>query len=76
MIISICDKCKAFNHLSILKKLKEVYPDAKYEIGCNNMCGICRSKVVVILNNKTMIADTEEELINKIKQVNNEVNFR
>ena len=71
MIISICDKCKAVNHLNILKKLKEVYPNAKYEIGCNNMCGIGRSKVVVILDNKPIIADTEEELIIKIKQVNN-----
>jgi uncharacterized protein YuzB (UPF0349 family) len=69
MIISICNKCKAINYLSILKKLKEIYPDAKYEIGCNNMCGIGRSKVVIILNNKPIIADTEEELINKIKQV-------
>ncbi len=71
MIISICNKCKAVNYASILKKLKEIYPDAKYEIGCNNMCGIGRSKVVIILDNKPIIADTEEELINKIKQVNN-----
>lgn len=71
MIISICNKCKAVNYLSILKKLKEVYPNAKYEIGCNNMCGIGRTKVVVILNNIPIIADTEEELIEKIKQVNN-----
>jgi uncharacterized protein YuzB (UPF0349 family) len=69
MIISICNKCKAINYLSVLKKVKEIYPDAKYEIGCNNMCGIGRSKVVIILNNKPIIADTEEELINKIKQV-------
>lgn len=71
MIISICNKCKAINSLSISKKLKEIYPNARYEIGCNNMCGIGRSKVVVILNNKPIIADTEEELINKIKQVSN-----
>lgn len=76
MIISICDKCKAFNHISILRKLKEIYPDAKYEIGCNNMCGIGRTKSVVILNNKAIIADTEEELMHKIKQVNSEVNLK
>lgn len=70
MKISICDKCKAIYYLSILKKLKEIYPNAKYEIGCNNMCGIGRSKVVIILNNKPIIADNEEELIKKIKQVN------
>jgi len=70
MIISICNKCKAVNYIGILKKLKKIYPNAKYEIGCNNMCGIGRTKVVVILNNKPIIADTEEELIDKIKQVN------
>ena len=76
MNISICNKCKAFNYLSILKKLKEIYPDAQYEIGCNNMCGIGRTKVVVIFNNKAIIANTEDEIISKIKQVNNEVNFK
>lgn len=70
MIISICNKCKAVNYQSILKKLKEIYPEAKYEIGCNNMCGIGRTKSVIILDNKPIIADTEEELIEKIKQVN------
>jgi hypothetical protein len=71
MKISICNKCKGINCASLLKKLKDLYPNAKYEIGCNNMCGIGRSKVVIILDNKPIIADTEEELINKIKQVNN-----
>lgn len=71
MKISICNKCKSVNYISLLRKLKEIYPDAKYEIGCNNMCGIGRSKVVIILDNKPIIADTEEELINKIKQVRN-----
>lgn len=74
MKFSICDKCKAFNHLNILKKLNEVYQDASYEIGCNNMCGIGRSKVVVIFNNKAIIANTEDEIIYKIKQVNNDAN--
>lgn len=68
--ISICDKCKS-NHLSILKKLKKIYPEAEYKVGCNNMCGIGRTKNVIIFDNKPIIADTEEELINKIKQVKN-----
>lgn len=76
MKFSICDKCKAFNHLTILRKLNEVYPDASYEIGCNNMCGIGRSKVVVIFNNKAIIANTEDEVIYKIKQVNNDANLK
>lgn len=68
MKISICDRCKGTNSVSLLKKMKELFPDSKYEIGCNNMCGIGRTKVVIIINNKPIIADTEEELIDKIKK--------
>ena len=71
MKISICDKCKGINFVSLLKEIKELFPNAEFEIGCNNMCGIGRSKVVVIINNKPLIADTEEELINKIKKESN-----
>ncbi len=69
--ISICDRCKGINSISLIKKIKELFPNAEFEIGCNNMCGIGRSKVVVIINNKPLISDTEEELLNKIKKESN-----
>jgi uncharacterized protein YuzB (UPF0349 family) len=67
MKISICDKCKSIDYKRILNKLRKLYPDADYELGCNNMCGIGRNKVVILLDNKPIIADTENELIEKLK---------
>ena len=70
MKISICNKCKSVNYISILKRLKVLFPDAEYETGCNNMCGIGRTNAIIIIDNIPIIANTEEELIKKIKQVN------
>lgn len=68
MKISICNKCKGINFEEIFLILKERYPEAIYQIGCNNMCGIGRDKAVIILNDRPIIASTTEELMNKIKQ--------
>lgn len=67
MIFKICDKCKATNTKTLIPKLKEVDSSAKIEVGCQNFCGIGRTKPFVIMNNMPIIADNEEELISKIK---------
>ncbi len=64
----ICDKCKGVDHLSLTNKIKEFDPNAEIIIGCQNFCGIGRTKSFVILNHIPIIADTEDELINKIKE--------
>lgn len=64
----ICDKCKAVNTKSIVSKIKEFDKTAEFLIGCQNFCGIGRTKPFVILNNIPIIAENEEELIEKIKE--------
>lgn len=64
----ICDKCKGVDYKSIIGKIKEIDKDAEIVLGCQNFCGIGRSKPFVILNHIPIIADNENELINKIKE--------
>ena len=68
MKIKICDKCKGTNINTLIPKLKKSNPDLEITVGCHNMCGIGRSKLVVILDNKPVIVDNEEELIIKIEE--------
>ncbi len=63
----ICDKCKATNIDSLVPKLKELDPEAKLMIGCQNMCGIGRTKSFAIVNHIPIIADDEQQLLEKIK---------
>lgn len=65
--IKICNKCKGTNMKTLLPKLKEL-ENVSIEIGCHNLCGIGRTKSFCILNNIPIITDTEEELIDKIKE--------
>ena len=67
MLVRVCNKCKGFDYKKLINELDKKFSDIKYEIGCNNMCGIGRSKVVVIIDNKPIIADSVDELISKIK---------
>ena len=63
----VCDKCKGTNINSLLPKLKEIDPNAEIIIGCQNFCGIGAKKPFVICNHVPIVADTEDELIKKIK---------
>lgn len=64
----VCDKCKGTNLKSLLLKLKEIDEQAEIIIGCQNFCGIGARKPFVICNHIPIVADTEEELIEKLKQ--------
>lgn len=64
----VCNKCKGFNYQSIIEKIKQFDKDATISIGCQNFCGIGRTKAFIILNNLPIIANTEDELIDKIKE--------
>ena len=64
----ICNICKAVNSKSLEKRLKEIDSEATINIGCQNVCGIGRSKPFVIVNHKLVVAETEDELINKVKE--------
>ena len=64
----ICDKCKGFNYQNLVDEIKKIDENANIEIGCQNFCGIGRSKAFIILNNLPIIADNEEQLLDKIKE--------
>lgn len=66
--IGICDKCKAVNHKSIIQKVKRLDNNIQINIRCQNFCGIGRTKPFVILNNIPIIAENEDDLLNKIKE--------
>lgn len=69
MIIKICDKCRATNIDTLLPRIKEIKPEAEIEIGCQNFCGIGINKSFAIIDGIPIITDTEDELIEKIKQL-------
>ena len=64
----ICNICKAVNSQSLEKRLKEIDSEATINIGCQNVCGIGRSRPFVIVNHRLVVAETEDELINKVKE--------
>lgn len=63
----ICDKCKGTNVKSLKTKLLEIDPNSKISVGCQNMCGIGRTKSFCIVNHIPIIAENETELIEKVK---------
>lgn len=65
---NICDKCRGTNIKTLISKLKKLDSNATINIGCQNVCGIGRTKPFVICNDRLIVADTEEELIEKVKQ--------
>ena len=42
-----------------------------FEIGCTNMCGIGRNKIVIIVNDIPIIANDVNELLKKIEETIN-----
>lgn len=67
----ICDKCRATNIKTLVPKLKKIDENSEIIIGCQNLCGIGVSKSFAIVNHIPIIADNEDELIEKItKKIN------
>lgn len=65
----VCDKCKATNIKTLLPRLKELDPKAKVFIGCQSYCGPGRDKSFVFLNDKPILAENEDDLIQKVKEL-------
>lgn len=64
----ICDRCKATNVNTLVPKLKEIDSNAEIVIGCQNFCGIGRTKSFAIVNHIPVIAENEEELVEAIRK--------
>lgn len=63
----ICDRCKATNVDTLIPKLKEIDSECEIKVGCQNFCGIGMKKSFAIVNNIPVIAESEDELVEKIK---------
>ena len=63
-----CDKCKATNLNTLLPRLKAIDPKAKIYQGCQSYCGPGRDRSFVFVNNKPILAENEDELIQKVKE--------
>ncbi len=67
----VCDICVAVNSESIIERLKELDPKAEIIVGCHGMCAVGAVKPFVIVNGIPAIADTEDEVIAKVKDMMN-----
>jgi uncharacterized protein YuzB (UPF0349 family) len=65
----VCDICEAVDSESMIKRLKAMDPNASIEVGCQGFCGIGATKPFVIVNGIPAIADTEDEVIEKVKEI-------
>lgn len=65
----ICDICEAVDEESLTKKLKELDPNCTILVGCHGFCGIGATKPFVIVNGIPAIAENEELVIEKVKQL-------
>ncbi|HHX16651.1 MAG TPA: DUF1450 domain-containing protein [Mollicutes bacterium] len=65
----VCDICDAVDSESLIKRLKEIDGDAKFVIGCQGFCGIGATKPFVIVNGIPIIAENEDEIIDKVKKM-------
>ena len=64
----VCDKCKATNLNTLLPRLKAIDPKAKIYQGCQSYCGPGRARSFVFVDNKPILAENEDELIQKVKE--------
>jgi len=62
----VCDKCKATNINSLIPKLQKLDAEANVKIGCHSFCGPGRNQPFVIVNNKPIMASSEDELVEKV----------
>lgn len=67
MEIRICDKCKGTNVTTLVPRIQEIYPEAEIKIGCQHFCGIGATKSFAIKDGIPIITDTEDELVEKLK---------
>lgn len=64
----ICNLCRGVPFKELEKRLKELDPNATIHVGCQNVCGIGRTKPFVIVNKKLIIDEHLDTLIEKVKQ--------
>ena len=61
-----CNKCSSFDGNLLAKKLREIDDSAKVIVACQSMCAIGAKKPFVIVNGIPVIADTIDEVVEKV----------
>lgn len=64
----ICNICMPDREIRLRPKLEALDSTAKIVVGCNGFCQIGQTKEVCIVNGIPVIADNEDELLEKIKE--------
>ncbi len=65
--LRICNLCKGYQAKTFAARLQKLVPDAKVEIGCQNMCGHCLKRAFIYVNGRWFIGKNEDELIQKMQ---------
>jgi len=63
----ICNICQKNKAETLKPKLEELDPNAKILVGCQGFCAIGATKEFCIVNGIPVIADTEDELIEAVR---------
>jgi len=64
----ICDICQKDQATTLKPKLEELDPNANIIVGCHGFCAIGATKEFCIVNGVPVIADTEDDLIEAVKE--------
>lgn len=65
----VCDKCKGSNLATLIPKLRKADEEADIKIGCHSYCGPGREFPFVFVNNKPIYGESEDDLIEKIREL-------
>lgn len=64
----ICDLCKVTKVKSLKERILKVDQEAIIEVGCISYCGHCAKRAVLLVNNRHVMAPSEEELLPKAER--------
>jgi len=64
-----CNKCSGFDGDELARRLKELDSSAKVIVACQSMCAVGYKMPFVIVNGIPLMANTIDELIEKVKEV-------
>lgn len=68
MEFKLCNRGKT-NAEYVSAELNKMYDKPNIIVGCHNVCAICKIKSFTIADGRLITADTDDELIEKIKKL-------